>query len=256
MARGWEALKKYRERNEKYRKRVEQMRDLLDPEKRPETVMDLALEWLPKVLDRVLGLEKPISVGIYLKFYEAHFKVLRECVGVAASRDVIDRQRELILAQLRKVAGDGERLKSDFGRGGERWLRLRNLQARRLYWEWLYRNTLDYYGRVPPGMDLEGPPRHQREQIDELFDELLTRYAALRVAADELSRLAREREAQLDRLEQRSTLGFVAARTARRDDDLEDVFHGTPEKRARRVIDQIEEVIDDWASDLDETHTN
>jgi hypothetical protein len=256
MRRGQEELKKSRERYQKYKKRFEQLRDLLDPEKRPETVMDLALEWLPKALDRVLGLEKPMSVGIYLKFYEAHFKVLRECVGVAASRDVIDQRRGRILAQLRELVRDGERLTREFGRGGERWLHLRNCLARRQYWELLYRNTLDYYGRVPPGLDLEGPLGQQQEQLDELFNELLTRYAAIRVAADELGRLAQEREAKLDRLQQRSTLGYIAAETARRDDNLEDVFRGTPEKQAQRVVHQIEKVIEDWASDLDRAHPN
>jgi hypothetical protein len=80
---------------------------------------------------------------------------------------------------------------------------------------------------------------------------LLVRYAALRVAAQELAKASREWQAKLARLAGRSTLGRVAAQTAWRDDALDELFAGTPEEQADRAVGRVEGVVREWAEELD-----
>src|SRR6516164_4697859 len=77
-------LEKGREIYKKWKKRYEIVRDLLDPETRPETIFDLIIEHGPKVLDRLLEHEGLVSTSFFMKYYEPHFKVLREVIACQA----------------------------------------------------------------------------------------------------------------------------------------------------------------------------
>lgn len=96
----------YKAKYDKYKMRFEQVRGLLDTDKRAEALFDLGLEGLQKLLGQIIG-EVPIT-KLFWKSYSQYFTAIKDVIVVAGvNNDVAALQTKIIeLAQVARRNAD------------------------------------------------------------------------------------------------------------------------------------------------------
>jgi len=252
-----EELKK---KAEEWKKRFDQARDLLDEEKRPATLFDLAQEWLPKIIDRLFKPETPLTRHPLWEYHKPHFKAMRHVLVVGPLARAAEGRGKEATALVKELELQGTDVLSVFAVNGAKWQALLWTAQQRRMAVGSYRSVMEFYGPIRGFLSPEGQQLRIRidafwREQESRFQELFSQWAALRMVEGRIAQLVGERNQRLDAMKDEWLIGRLGSDSLRNEDQLERLDHPmSPETliaRAAITTNKVWRLVLIWADEID-----